>query len=489
MDVLQLILLRHWHAAHSLGSVLLVEESAVADHHRRDALVGTVEQGLQAAARHACGADVLRVDLLIVGRGGVGVLAECPVDALNLLSRGRHRAVGGLLFHGDVARGEDEVAVRGNLVEELEVFPGRVGAGAVAPYEDGQRVLGIELREILRGEDGVGGQRGLFLHHGLERAGAAVLDHLLLGSLTQEELGHLLERALVERHGAMLAAGYVDKVLQSACFLQGLGEADALALRHHVVGIAVDDEEAGILLRGERRELSTDLVDVGDGTDECHQLGIVGGCTAHECGLGALVVLHGLAVLHVGHVDGAEPVDYGVDAARVVEVASHGALKVDGGLAHRALLQAVGHAGERREVAAAAEAGDADERRVELILGGMGADEAQGALHVMDLCRKLGVAARTVVDAHHGEARIVEGLAQRHVGHLLGVVRKPRAAVDEDHHFILGLFGLWQVDVHAVCFEVVAGIVDVLVRCFVFGHGKSALRLRHGQERHAQHEC
>ena len=66
MDLLQLLLRGHGHATYGLASVLLVEESAVADHQRLDTGIGTVEEGLQTTARHAGDTDVLHIDFIIV---------------------------------------------------------------------------------------------------------------------------------------------------------------------------------------------------------------------------------------------------------------------------------------------------------------------------------------------------------------------------------------------------------------------------------------
>ena len=107
------------------------------------------------------------------------------------------------------------------------------------------------------------------------------------------------------------------------------------------------------------------------------------------------------------------------------------------------------------------ESGDADERGVEPIFIGVGTHEADGSLHVVDLGGKLRVGTRTVVDAHHGETGIGEGLAQRHVGHALHVVGKPGAAIDGNHNLVFSLARLGQVDVHAVGLQVVTGIVHV----------------------------
>ena len=67
VDVLELRLLGHGHAAHCLMGVGGLEESAVANHHRRDTFVGTVEERLQTSARHAGSTDVVQVNLTLYG--------------------------------------------------------------------------------------------------------------------------------------------------------------------------------------------------------------------------------------------------------------------------------------------------------------------------------------------------------------------------------------------------------------------------------------
>ena len=155
MDLLQLFLRRHRHAANSLIGILLVEESAIADHEGRNTWVGTVEQGLQTATRHAGYTDMLGVNLLIIRRFRIAVLGDNPINALNLLLCTRHRTSIGLLIHRDDTRSQHDEAVRSNLVQEIHVFPRRVRAGTITPYQNGQRILGIERLQVLRHENGM----------------------------------------------------------------------------------------------------------------------------------------------------------------------------------------------------------------------------------------------------------------------------------------------------------------------------------------------
>ena len=187
VNLLQFLFRRHGHSAHGLVGILPVEESAVADHERLDAGIGAVEERLQATAGHAGEADVPDVNLLIQGRLRVGILRIGPVDALYLLLRPRHGAAIGFVVHRNDARCQNQIAVGGNLVEEFVVFPRRIGAGAVAPYQHGQPVAGIEGREVLRLEHGVLGQRRCLCHHDLVRACAAILNDTRLGLRCRHE--------------------------------------------------------------------------------------------------------------------------------------------------------------------------------------------------------------------------------------------------------------------------------------------------------------
>ena len=183
VDLPQLLLRGHGHTTHGLTGVLLVEETAVADHQQFDTGVGAVEERLQATTRHTCHADAVHVDLLEEGRLGVSVLCEGPVDALDLLFGARHRTLVPLVVHRDESRGQHEVAVRGNLVEEVHVLPGGVRATTITPHQDGQQRATTELRQVLRCEHGVLGQSRHFGHHHLIGARTAVFNDSRLGSL------------------------------------------------------------------------------------------------------------------------------------------------------------------------------------------------------------------------------------------------------------------------------------------------------------------
>ena len=108
------------------------------------------------------------------------------------------------------------------------------------------------------------------------------------------------------------------------------------------------------------------------------------------------------------------------------------------------------------------EASDADERFVDFVLFGVCLDETDCALHVVDLSGKLFVAARPVIDAHHGKSCVQERFAEGEIGDCLHVVGKPCGAVDGDDCLVGCFAGLGQVDVETVRLQVVAGIIDIL---------------------------
>ena len=176
MNFFQFFLGRHGHTANGPTCILHLEKAAVANHQQRDTRIGTVEQRLQSAARHTCHTEVLHIYLLIIGRLRVCILRINPVDALNLLLRLRHGTTVGLLIHGDKARSQYQIAMRGNLIQEFVVLPRRVCTGAVTPYQYGQRIRGIERRKVLRHKYGVLWQVFHFGHHGLIRTCATFFD-------------------------------------------------------------------------------------------------------------------------------------------------------------------------------------------------------------------------------------------------------------------------------------------------------------------------
>ena len=161
-----------------------------------------------------------------------------------------------------------------------------------------------------------------------------------------------------------------------------------------------------------------------------------------------------LSRYHIIEVDGTGPVAGGVHAAAVSQVAAHFAFQ---------LRDIAGRSGQRSEVTAGREAGRGHEGGVEAVLRGIGAHPAHDALDVLDLGRELGVTGRTVVRGHHGVARVQQGVHDgAEVGHALGVVGEPGAAVDVDHDGIGSLLHARQIDVQLVIHLVVAGIVDIL---------------------------
>ena len=145
MDIVQLLFLRHRHTSYSLTSILLVEKTTIANHQQLDARISTIEECLQTTTRHTCYADILYVKLLIIGRFGVCILSNSPINALNLLLRTRHRTFIPLVNHRDITSCEYDETVRGNLIEEVHVLPRRVGTSTIAPNQDGQGILSIKL--------------------------------------------------------------------------------------------------------------------------------------------------------------------------------------------------------------------------------------------------------------------------------------------------------------------------------------------------------
>ena len=174
VDLIQFLLRGHGHTTNSLIGILLVEKSAVTDHQQADTGIGAVEERLQTSTRHTSHTDILRIDLVIIRRVLVGILGNDPIDGLYLLLRSRHRTTIGFLFHGNKAGSQDDKSVAGNLVQELVVLPGRVGAGTVTPYQHGQFLVFAKDGEILRYQDGVLLQTGIFLHDGLVRTGTTI---------------------------------------------------------------------------------------------------------------------------------------------------------------------------------------------------------------------------------------------------------------------------------------------------------------------------
>ena len=110
---------------------------------------------------------------------------------------------------------------------------------------------------------------------------------------------------------------------------------------------------------------------------------------------------------------------------------------------------------------AAGVASNADERCVETILGCVCPQKADGSLHIVNLCREFRLTTGAVVDAHYGEARIDQRLAYRVEGCMFGIVGEPCTTVNIYDDLKRPVARLGQIDVHAVSFHLIAGIVDV----------------------------
>ena len=215
-------------------------------------------------------------------------------------------------------------------------------------------------------------------------------------------------------------------------------------MRDHVVGRAVED--------GHGRVVSVDVV---GGVERLEALLVALEGEAHHGLLGSVVpgVLGGAAA-HVVEIHGAGPVEGRVHAAAELEVAAHVAFQ---------LLHAAARSSQRGEVTAGREAGRGHEGSVKAILVSIGAHPADDALDVLDLGRELGVLRGTVVRADDGIAGVQQGVHDgAEVGHALGVVGVPGAAVDVDHDRVGVLLHTRQINVQLVVNLVVTRIVDVL---------------------------
>ena len=126
-------------------------------------------------------------------------------------------------------------------------------------------------------------------------------------------------------------------------------------------------------------------------------------------------------------------------------------------------------------MSAGGESGNADERGVEAVLVSLGTDEAHCGLDVVDLRRELGVHAGAVVGAYEGVAGVEEGLAYAvEIGHSLGTVGEPGAAVDVDYDGIGVALLRRKVDVQFVIHLAIARIIHVkeLLAATDLGHAE-----------------
>ena len=218
-----------------------------------------------------------------------------------------------------------------------------------------------------------------------------------------------------------------------ARLLQRRGQRLALRQRHQGVPVAVHDEEGrGI------------LADVRQGAGRPGLLLVVLDRAADELGH------HGTRLIgqtaHGQHFGRAEEIDDALDAAGLVEVA-----------ALVKLLNAAGGAQHGDQVPAGRFAPDADVVGIEVILGGVGPQPADGRLAIFDLGREEGVLAEAVVDGGHGVPLGDQG----HGRAVFFAARLPSPAVnpDDQRQPARGLLG--QIDVQAISLVAVGHVGEV----------------------------
>ena len=180
--------------------------------------------------------------------------------------------------------------------------------------------------------------------------------------------------------------------------------------------------------------------------------------------LGAVLAhRHVVAAVHRCQIYRSRPVAGGIHRAALAREPAYRALQVDVVCAHLCLLDTAGRSGSRSQVSTRRKTAGGNKRGIELIFLGLAAHETNHGTYVVDLCRPLGIHARTVVGTNHCIAGIEQGLHDgAQVGHTLTVVAEPRTAVDVNHHGIAVLHLLGQVDVAGVISLVIAGIVHIL---------------------------
>ena len=120
------------------------------------------------------------IDFLIEDTVRVAILGNGPVDGLRLLLRCGHRSTIGYFLFGEKACSDHQIAVRSYFIEELEVFPGRVGASSIAPNEEWQRIGRTEAAKVGGEKEGVSLEALHLLHHSLVRSCSTLFDDFVL---------------------------------------------------------------------------------------------------------------------------------------------------------------------------------------------------------------------------------------------------------------------------------------------------------------------
>ena len=283
----------------------------------------------------------------------------------------------------------------------------------------------------------------------------------------------------------MTAFGHEGSLGLHAGSRQQLVELLALTARHHIILLAVEDDDGRIV-----------AVDIGRSAQTTILVRLLAQFRVEQHVLRRVLAhLHRLATVHVSQVNRTAPVAGCINLTALIKMLTDGAFQVDIDSTHLHVLHTTGCGSNRRQMTARRETACSNERRIELILGGLTAHKADDGTYIVDLCRPLGVHARTVIRADHCKTGIQQTLDDStQIGSPLAVVAEPRTAVDVDYYGIRSLFLLRQINVASVIGLVIACIIYVfpLLRCLKFylrhlESTESACGLSHSHSREAHH--
>ena len=350
------------------------------------------------------------------------------------------------------------------------MFEGRVGAGTIAPYEHGQQLGRAKGREVLRHENGVLRQCGLFTHDSLVSTRTTFFENTRLGLLLAarlvaaahiaaiahavEEANHLLEVLLSVHLRTTVTALSGERGLGlDARSLQQLIELLTLTIRDDIILITVEDDDRRIV-----------FVDIIGSTETTIFVGLFGQLRVEQHVLRTILAhLHTFATVHIGEIHRTRPVAGSIDTAALAEEITEVAFEVDVIIADLRLLQTSSGSGDRGQMATAGKSAGSDERRVELVLCSLTTHETDDGTDIVNLCWPLGIHAAAVVRTNDGITCFEQCLADSaEVGHALAVVAEPRTAIDMDNDGIAGSLLLRQIDVAGVISLVIASIIDIL---------------------------
>jgi hypothetical protein len=66
-----------------------------------------------------------------------------------------------------------------------------------------------------------------------------------------------------------------------------------------------------------------------------------------------------------------------------------------------------------------------------------------------------------MVDGNHRKSPVEQRFPHRLESHLLHIIGKPGATVDQDHHFIFSLSSIGQINIEFMSLQTVISIVDI----------------------------